>query len=438
MARRIFALISTLLVLALVAGCGSSKPAPPPAPAQPSPAPSAPKAPVELSFYFPVAASGSIKELVDNMVSDFNKANPDIHVTPSFTGTYDDTMVKVQSTPPDVFVVLSTDTITLVDQDMIVPLDPFIQADKDGQDYINDFLPAFMANSKLNGKVWGIPFQRSTPVLYYNKDMFKAAGITDPPKNWDEMVADAKKLTKSDGSIWGIEIPSDGFPYWTFQGFFIGNGKNLMNDAGTETYFNDPAVVQVLQDLLDLSKVHKVEPPGVLAWANIPTDFSGGKTAMAIHTSGSLVNIVKNSKFEVGLSYIPGRKGFGAPTGGGNLYISKASSPEKQKAAWTFVRWLSSPEQAARWSTQTGYIAPRNAAWDTQIMKDALKTLPQLAQAKDGLKYAAAELTSHERLKVYTAFNTRLQDIVTGKSDPKTAMDAAQGDTEKILAKWKK
>lgn len=434
--RKGFAALVILLVLAVVAGCGAAPAAPPSA----TPTPTAPKAPTEITFYFPVAASGKIKELVDSLVADFNKETPSVHVTASFTGNYDQTMVKAQSQAPDVAVLLSTDTITLVDQDLIVPLDSFISGDKDGAAYIADFLPAFMANSKLSGKVYGIPFQRSTPVLYYNKDLFTAAGLSAPPKNFQELIDDAKKLTKGDGAsqVWGVEVPSDGFPYWTFQGFMIGNGKNVMNDTGTETYFNDPAVVQVLQDLLDLSKVQKVEPPGVLKWANIPTDFKGGKTAMAVHTSGSLVDIVTDAKFQVGVAGIPGRKGYGMPTGGGNLYVFKAASAEKQKAAWTFVRWLTTPEKQALWTTKTGYIAPTNAAWNTDSMKEALKTKPQLLDAKNGLQYAAAELATHERSKVYEAFNTKLQDVVTSKTDPKAAMDLAQADTEKILAKWKK
>ena len=96
-----------------------------------------------------------------------------------------------------------------------------------------------MENSQTGGKTWGIPFQRSTIVLYYNKEMFKEAGLdpNQPPANWKEMLEYAQKLTKRDASgkvtQWGVQIPSSGFPYWLFQALAIENGANLMNAAGT-------------------------------------------------------------------------------------------------------------------------------------------------------------------------------------------------------------
>ena len=105
-----------------------------------------------------------------------------------------------------------------------------------------------MENSQTGGKTWGIPFQRSTIVMFWNKDAFKEAGL-DPnkaPDTWDELVADGGKLTKRDASgnvsQWGVEIPSTGFPYWLFQGLTTANNVRLMNQAGTATYFDKPSV----------------------------------------------------------------------------------------------------------------------------------------------------------------------------------------------------
>ena len=116
-----------------------------------------------------------------------------------------------------------------------------------------------MLNSRTGGKTWGIPFQRSTIVLYWNKEAFKEAGL-DPdkgPANWDQMVEFAKKLTKTDacGNVtqWGVKIPSSGFPYWLFQGLTTPNDVVLMNEAGTETYFDKPGVIEALQYWVDLA-----------------------------------------------------------------------------------------------------------------------------------------------------------------------------------------
>ena len=103
-----------------------------------------------------------------------------------------------------------------------------------------------MLNSQTGGKTWGVPFQRSTIVLYWNKEAFKEAGLdpSKPPATWAEQVEYARKLTKRDGSgnvtQWGIEVPSSGFPYWLFQGFTTQNDVLLMNQAGTETYYDKP------------------------------------------------------------------------------------------------------------------------------------------------------------------------------------------------------
>jgi sn-glycerol 3-phosphate transport system substrate-binding protein len=119
-----------------------------------------------------------------------------------------------------------------------------------------------MANSLIEGKTWGIPFQRSTIVAYYNKDMFRAAGLDPeaPPTTWDEMVTMGKALTK-DGTS-GLMIPSTGYPYWMFQALAIQNGKELMSGDGLTTYFDDPAVVETLEFWKSLSAEHGIMPTG--------------------------------------------------------------------------------------------------------------------------------------------------------------------------------
>jgi sn-glycerol 3-phosphate transport system substrate-binding protein len=119
-------------------------------------------------------------------------------------------------------VLLSTDMFTLIDEDAIVPFDNFVKT-ADDKAWLGSFYKAFMLNSQTGGKTWGIPFQRSTIVLYYNKELFKEAGLdpNKPPATWAEMADYAKKLTKKDASgkvtQYGVQIPSSGFPYWLFQ-----------------------------------------------------------------------------------------------------------------------------------------------------------------------------------------------------------------------------
>ncbi|MDQ6907886.1 MAG: ABC transporter substrate-binding protein [Chloroflexota bacterium] len=398
---------------------------------------------VEVSFFYPVAVGGPITKIIDGYAADFTKANPGIKVTPTYAGSYTDTLTKIQTTidgggqPPDVAVSLSTDLYALKDADSIIPLDDYIKTADPA--YITDFYDAFMLNSKDGGKVYGIPFQRSTPVLYYNKDLFKEVGLNpeQSPKTWAEMVDAAKKLTKPDGSRWGVEIPSDGFPYWVFQGMAIGNGKNLVDDTGTKTFFNDPAVVQALDAWVGLGTKDKVEPASIVIWNTTPDDFLGGKAGMVWHTTGSLTNILKNAKFPVGVGYLPGLKQPGAPTGGGNFYLFKKTPKEKQAAAWKFVQFMSSPEYQAKWTIDSGYVAPRKSAWETPALKDYTAKNPQALVARDQLQYASRELATHSGPQIQKVFGDELQAALTSKKQPQAAMDDAQKNADNILKQFR-
>ncbi len=450
---RLSTIPSTLLVvlalgISLLAGCSpaatpvaTSAPAGATAPAAPT-TPPASQAPVTLTFYYPVAVPGPITQLIDGYISKFEAANPNIKVNAVLSGGYPDTLTKIQTTlkgggtPPDVAVLLSTDLYSLVDSNAIVPLDSYIQAN--GSDsFTSDFYPAFLANSKYQNQIWSLPFQRSIPVLYYNKDMFKAAGLDDSkgPANYQEMVADAQKLTKSDGSTWGIEISSDGIPYWLFQSFVIGGGSNVFT-APNKVTFDTPEVAQALQDFSDLSNKDKVMPPGILLWANMPNDFANGKAAMIWHSSGSLANILKQAKFNVGVSYTVGEKGYGAPTGGGNMYIMKGIPADHQAAAWKFIQFMTSTDIQADWSINTGYVASRQSSYQTQAMKDYLAKTPQAAVAPQGLQYAGAELATHDNAQIQKFLGDAVQAVITGKSPVADALKAAQQQADQVLSQF--
>src|SRR5581483_11028733 len=255
---------------------------------------------VELSFYYPIAVGGPITKIIDDYAATFEKENPGIKIKAIYAGTYQDTLVKALTAyksgePPDIAVLLSTDMFTLIDEDAITPFDALLTTDAD-KAWLKSFYPAFMENSQTSGKTWGIPFQRSTIVMYWNKDAFKEAGLNPDkaPDTWDELVADGKKLTRRDGNNttqWGVQIPSTGFPYWLFQGLTTANNVRLMNQAGTETYFDKPEVIQALQFWVDLSRKDKIHPPGVVEWGTTPKDFFERKAAIIWTTTGNLTNV---------------------------------------------------------------------------------------------------------------------------------------------------
>jgi len=401
----------------------------------------------EVNFYYPVAVGGPVTKTIDQMAADFGKENPDIKVNPIYSGTYQESIVKALTAvksgkPPQLAVLLSTDMFSLIDEEAIVPIDDIANS-ADDRKWLDGFYKSFMMNSRTGGKTWGIPFQRSTIVLYWNKEAFKEAGL-DPekgPANWDQMVEFAKKLTKTDASgnvtQWGVKIPSSGFPYWLFQGLTTPNDAILMNEAGTETYFDKPGVIEALQYWVDLSAKHKVMPGGVIEWGTTPKDFFEKKAAMIWTTTGNLTNVKNNAKFDFGVAMLPEKKRRGSPTGGGNFYVFKKATPEQRAAARKFAQWMTAPERAAQWGIETGYVAVRGDAWATPRMQDYVKGFPVASVARDQLQYSVAELSTHDNQRVTKALNDGIQAALTGAKEPAQAMKDAQAEATRILRSYK-
>ena len=397
----------------------------------------------EIAFYYPIAVGGPITKIIDGYAAEFQKTHPDITVKPVYTGSYQDSIVKAMTAAkagnaPDVAVLLSTDMFTLIDADMIEPVDAIATSDAD-KAWLKSFYPAFMLNSQADGHTWGVPFQRSTIVQYWNKDAFKAAGL-DPdkaPTSWDEMVVFGKKLTKRDAaghvSQWGVEIPSSGFPYWLFQALTTQNGSILANENGTKVDFNGARVVEAAQFFADLGQKYEVMPKGIIDWGTTPKDFFEGKTAIMWTTTGNLTNVRQNAKFAFGVAPMPAKARGGSPTGGGNIYIFKSNDKARQAAALEFARFLTTPEKAADWGIATGYVATRSDAWETEAMKKHVAGFPAALVARDQLNDAVAELSTHDNQRVTKALNDALQAVLTGAKPAKPALDAAQTEATRIL-----
>src|SRR5690606_33221584 len=403
--------------------------------------------PVEIEFYYPVAVGGPITKIVDGMVEQFEKSHPDIKIKSIYAGTYQDSVAKALTAhkgghAPQLAVLLSTDMFTLIDEGAIMPFDPLTKTDDDRK-WLDGFYKAFMANSQTGGKTWGIPFQRSTIVMYYNKDLFKEAGL-DPdkaPGTWDELVQMAGKLTKRDASgnvtQWGLEIPSSSFAYWLFQALTTPNDAMLMNQDGNEVYLDKPAVIEALQFWHDLAYKHKIMPTGTIGWGTTPKDFLVGKTAIMWTTTGNLTNVRKNAKFDFGVAPMPKAKRGGSPTGGGNFYLFKSATPAQQEAAYTFVKWMTSPENAAAWSIATGYVAVTPAAWETAQMKSYVKEVPAAAVARDQLEVSVAEFSTHDNQRITKLLNDNIQAVLTNSKSADQAMKDAQRDADRLLRSYK-
>ncbi|MCC3304576.1 ABC transporter substrate-binding protein [Sneathiella sp. HT1-7] len=402
---------------------------------------------VDLQFYFPVAVGGKAAETIQSLTDEYSAQHKDVNIDAIFAGSYQDTVTKALTAarggkPPQLSVILAVDMFTLIDEDVIVPFDDAATTDED-KAWLNSFYPAFMKNSQTGGKTYGIPFQRSTPVLYYNKEAFKEAGL-DPekgPATWEEMVEFGKKLVKKDanGNVtrWGVRIPSSGFPYWLFQGLAAANGKVLANEDGNVTYFDDPAVIEALEYLVSLSKEHNIMAPGIIEWGATPKAFFEGQTAMMWTSTGNLTNVRTNAPFDFGVAMLPAKVSRGAPTGGGNFFIFKDSSDEQKRAALDFVKWITAPKQSAEWTIATGYVAPRPETWETEEMKAYTADFPPALVARDQLEFAVPELSTYQNQRVTKILNDALSAAITGQKDASTALKEAQAKADAILKEYR-
>ena len=396
----------------------------------------------DIEFYFPVAVGGPITRIVDAYAAAFTRANPDIRVKPIYAGSYVDTLTKAITATkagqgPALAVTLAVDAHSLVDDELILPIDRLATSAED-RAWLDGFYPAFMRNGQIDGHIWGVPFQRSTIVMYWNKDAFRDAGL-DPeraPATWEELAEAGAKATKRDGdrvSRWGIQVPGTGFTYWLFQAFAAQAGAELANGNGTKVNYNDPACVQALQYWIDLTAKYHAHPPGIADWGTTPRDFLEGRAVMIWHTTGNLSNIKANAKFPFGVAMLPAHVRRGSPTGGGNFHLFKGATPAQQQASLRFLRWITSPERAAQWGIDTGYVATRPDAWETEAMRTYVAGFPSAAVARDQLKVAVPELSTHDNQQVTQVLNDELQAALLGRKQPRVALDDAQAAGTRLL-----
>ncbi len=397
----------------------------------------------ELTMYYPVAVGGPLTKVVDGIVADFMKENPDIKVNAIYAGNYNDARIKALAAlksgePAQLSVMFSIDIYELIEQDAIVAFDDIVNTAED-KAWLDSFYPTLMQNGRTAGKTWGIPFQRSTIVMYYNKDAFREAGLDPekPPATWDELVAAGKKLTKADGSQWGVMIPSTGYPYWMFGALTMQNDQVLMNGAGDTTYFDAPGTVSALEFWKDLGSEHKVMPQGTVEWGTLRQNFLEGKTAIMWHSTGNLTIVKKNANFDFGVAMLPANKRRGTPTGGGNFYVFKKTSPEERQATLKLVKFMTGPERAAEWSMKTGYMGVTPAAYETQKLQQYVEGFPYAAVARDQLEFATAELSTYETGRVRKALDDAIQAALTDAKTPEAALKEAQSTADRLLRAYR-
>ncbi len=368
---------------------------------------------------------GASKPVEEELIKRFEAEHPEIKVKLVTAGAnYDEVAQRFQAASqtselPDL--VISSDVwwFRYHLNDQIMPLDDvFEHLDADA----DDFVPALYGDYEYDGQHWAAPYARSTPLFYYNKEKWAAAGLPDRgPETWAEMQewstklagqvpADSKPLGLSTGPSWAA---------WWFENMIWGQGGQY-SDEWTTTLDTPEAVAggTFLKDLFH----------GDEAYATVSedsaVDFSSGVVAATIGSTGSLKGILDAATFDVGTAYLPdGPQGGGTPTGGTGLAIPKAKSPEQQLAAAMFLQFLTDTDQTAYFSQNTGYMPVRTSAVESDAMKAVYASTPQFRTAVDQL---ADKARSQDWIRVFVpgadqVLTEGIEQIVLRGEDPQKA-----------------
>ncbi|MGY2048436.1 ABC transporter substrate-binding protein [Methylobacterium sp. JK268] len=400
----------------------------------------------DLDLFFPVPVDGALAKTMTGLIKEFNDGHPGTKVTPVFTGSYDDTLLKtraaIKAGKPPGAVIMSANFLTdLAIEREIAPLDDLIAAEGKTPDaFMDQFFPALKGNAVVERKVYGVPFHNSTPLLYYNADQFREAGLDPdkPPRTWAELEAAARKLTKREGervTRWGLMMPS-AYDYggWLLQALTLSNGGRWYNeDYGGEVYYDAPSTLGALTFWSDLVHKAKVHPAGETKGPTVTASFLSGQASMMILSTGSLTFIRDSAKFPFRVAFVPMNVRQAVPIGGASLVQPTGLDPEMRKGGWTLIQWLTSPEVSGRWSRATGYFAPNRAAYDLPDMKAFLDKNPDAKIAVDQLANARPWFATYRTVPVRKAIEDELQAVLSGKRQPKEALAAAQKSADAIM-----
>lgn len=387
---------------------------------------------VKVQFMYPVGVSGDINRIMTGMISKFNAENENIEVEAIYAGSYDNTEQKVITAlgvgdPPATWLPINSALQTFLGLDALA--DVTDKAKK--TDIYQDFLPGFLETAVSDGKLYGLPFQPSTPVLYINKDAFKAAGIDKAPVTWADLLETAKALTlRENGELkrWGVTI-GGGWHDWMFECYCRQNG--LVPWTKESVLFDKPESVDALEFWVKMVKAGVMPPAST--WQGSANDFLAGRTAMLYHSTGSLTNLRTSAPFQVDVAFMPKNKTFGACQGGGPIMIAKKQSDAAIEASWTFAKWMTSTEVQSQWGRDTGYLAVRKSSWETPEMKEYLEKVPQAKVALEQAAYAGAFLQVPGYHKVREFLKSALDRTLAGEAAPDVALKEATANSNREI-----
>lgn len=379
---------------------------------------------------------GKSQDVEKAIIEKFHAKFPDIRVNLVTAGAnYEEIAQKFQTSQaaksglPGVVVLSDVWWFRYFTNGSIIPVDALV---KQLDIKLDDFRKSLVDDYKYNDKQWALPYGRSTPLFYYNKDHFQAAGLPDrAPKTWQEFGEWAPKLKASSGAQYAYIYPAlAGYAGWTLQNNLWGWGGSWSKEW--EITCDSPESIEALQWAQD--SIYKNGWAGVSS-KEAADDFSAGLTSSTISSTGSLLGVLKSAPFNVGVGFLPGgpkAETNVCPTGGAGLGIPSGITKEEQLAAGTFLKFMTEPENSAAFSAATGYMPTRESA----DMEAVLAQTPQIQTAVDQL--AVTRVQDNARVFLPGADQELAKAaaaILTQQADVKSTMTSLKKTLEGIYEK---
>lgn len=319
---------------------------------------------------------GQIGEVIQEQIAKYNASQDKVYVEGVFQQSYNGVQEKFQAAlvsgdVPEVVQIEIHATPKFASSGALTPLEPFFENDPDFN--FDDMVPAGLLNQSWEGQLYAMPINRSTPVLYYNKQLFRDAGLDPekPPQTWQEFREVAKQLATVEGGETTVHGYLASPNWWYFESLVWSNNGEIMNDDLTDLTFAEPGSgpLQIWVDMVHQDKTARVFT-GEKSYDQMVDAFATGKGAMMFQSTASLGGVTREieakgaGKVDLGTAFMPHMEGSSTavPTGGAAAGIPTAVPDDKKQAAWDFIKWWISTEENAYWSEKTGYFPVRQSS----------------------------------------------------------------------------
>ncbi len=407
---------------------------------------------VEIQWWH--AMGGANGERVDKIAADFNAMQSDYKVVPVYKGNYTETMTAAIAAfraheQPAIVQVFEVGTATMMAaKGAVYPVED-LMADTGTEFDKSGYLPAVISYYQTpEGKLLSMPFNSSTPVLWYNKDALDAAGAK-VPTTWNEVEDAAKKLVANGMKCgysfgWQSWVMIENYSAW--HNLPIGTKENGFAGLDTELVFNNDAVVNRLQKVADSQKDHLFAYGGRRG-DSLPM-FTNGECGMWMNSSAYYGSIKKQAKFNFGQTMLPldtdvADHPQNSIIGGATLWVLKGRPQEEYKGVAQFLHYLSSPEVQAWWHQETGYVPITTAAYELSKSQGFYDSNPGTDTAIKELSLNTPTPNSRglrfgNFVQIRDIINEEMEAIWAGDKTAREAMDSAVKRGNVLLRKFER